>query len=47
VDTKHSAVALSGVLQVNIDMICMYDNRGKLINIYIKNIILLLVETIV
>lgn len=44
-DSKHSAVALLGALQVNIDMTCMYHNRGKLINIYVKYIILSLVKT--
>lgn len=35
-DLKHSAVALLGVLQDILDMICMYHNRGKLINIYTR-----------
>lgn len=38
-DLKHSAVALLGVLQDILNMICMYHNREKLINIYIQGMI--------
>lgn len=43
-DLKHSAVALLGVLQDILDMICMYHNRGKLINVYTRNDILLFIK---
>lgn len=44
-DLKDQAVALLRVLQVILEVISMYHDRGKLINIYTRYNIVLLIKT--